>query len=313
VLLLVSPFFFLRHTSPVLIHYQLIALPAIALIAGASVRVARRLMLPLVLVLAAIWVGQVVPTLTTVSTERPPNSALSSILDESRTVAYAADPPILLFTHGDDPALSGEVAVFETLLWDRPHRVINGDVLLILPPQPATLIATLAPFQMWEELEAAGLALDVREYPRRTPALPFVTAAYDGVTDPQGFTLIDPVTFADGTTLEGYRVRWVGERFRVSTLWRVTGELPDATVQQFNHLRTAETLDGEPFMGSDVPLSLHTWRLGDRVIVMADFFDVPPGEGYTLDVGHYRLADFARIPRVDGDTFVRVEVVVPPP
>jgi hypothetical protein len=307
-LLLISPLAFIRHTSPVLIHYQLIALPAVALVIGAIRLKAAPLLVTLAL--AALWTAQIAETLDFAAVSRPPNSALSSILRESRDAAYQSEPPILMFTHGDDPAIDGEVAVFEALLWDQPHRVLNGDVLLILPPHPATLIATLAPFQMWEELTAAGLTANVREFPRRTGALPFMAARYDGVSDPQGFTRIDPVTFADGATLEGWRVRWVGERFRVSTLWRA-GESADlGIVQQFHHLRTAETPDGAPFMGSDVPLSLHTWHPGDRVIVMADFFDVPPG-AYALDIGHYTLVDMARIPRADGETFVRVSITVP--
>ena len=39
--------------------------------------------------------------------------------------------------------------------------------------------------------------------------------------------------------------------------------------------------------------------LGDRVIVMGDFVDLPPGD-YTLVVGHYALPDVTRIARADG-------------
>ena len=316
-LLLISPLAFLRHSSPVLIHYQLIALPATALLVGVGMIRARAetqlLTAAVAVTVAVVWTLQAVNTLNYAALNRPPNSALSSILRESRDVAYGSEAPVLMFTHGDVAAIDGEVAVFETLLWDQPHRVINGDVLLILPPEPTTLIATLAPFQMWEELVAAGLAVDVREFPRREGALPFMTTRYDGVSDPQGFTALDPVAFADGTTLEGWRVRWVGSRFRVSTLWRVGDLTTTSVVQQFHHLRNADTREGEPFMGSDVPLSIHTWRSGDQVIVMADFFDVPPGEGYTLDIGHYTLPDLQRITRADGETFVRVDVTVPPP
>ncbi len=316
-LLLIAGVTFIRHTSPVLIHYQLIALPAIALLIGAGMIHTRSetqlLTAAVALTVASIWTLQTINTLNYAAINRPPNSALSSILRESREAAYGSEAPILMFTHGDAAALDGEVAVFETLLWDQPHRVLNGDVLLILPPTPTTLIATLAPFQMWEELTAAGLALDVREFPRREGALPFITARYDGVSDPQGFTEIPPAFFVDGTTLIGWRARWVGNRFRVSTLWEVGGVPTDRVIQQFHHLRTADTRAGEPFMGSDVPLSMHTWRAGDRVIVMADFFDVPPGEGYTLDIGHYTLPDMQRIERIEADSLVRLNLTVPPP
>ncbi len=215
--LIVSPLFFLRHGTPVLIHYQLVALPALAILVGASTllfraRVWRLIVTTAVIALAAVWSAQIMLTLDDVAINRPPNSALSSILREARDVANAVADPVLFFTHGDDPVTDGEVAVFKTLLWTRDHRILNGENLLILPPYPATLLATLAPFQAWEEIEASGLALDVQTYPRRVGAEPFVATRYDGVSDPQGFTSIEPIPFADGSTLIGWRVRRVGER-----------------------------------------------------------------------------------------------------
>ena len=191
--LIVSPLFFLRHGTPVLIHYQLVALPALAILVGASTllfraRVWRLIVTTAVIALAAVWSAQIMLTLDDVAINRPPNSALSSILREARDVANAVADPVLFFTHGDDPVTDGEVAVFKTLLWTRDHRILNGENLLILPPYPATLLATLAPFQAWEEIEASGLALDVQTYPRRVGAEPFVATRYDGVSDPQGFT-----------------------------------------------------------------------------------------------------------------------------
>jgi len=303
-----SLLFFLRHTTPVLPHYQLVTLPALALIAGLSARLINQRLwrigaAAVMGVLAALWISHAAVTLNTASTTRPVNSALSTILNESRDAAAGISPelPVLFFTHGDDPLINGEVAVFETLWWERPHRILNGDNLLVLPPYPATIMATLAPFQAWEELVAAGLAQDVTEFPRRQGAEPFVATRFDGVSDPRGFTMLDyAVAFADGTTLEGWRARRVGDRFRVSTLWRVTDTLPRTTIQQFNHLyRVDDNIDGQPFMGSDVALSVHTWRRRDLVIVMADFFEVPAGD-YLLGVGHYTLPDLTRIPRVDG-------------
>jgi hypothetical protein len=266
----------------------------------------------LVLVNTAIWSLQVLWTLEDTAAHRPPNSALSSILRESRDVANGAADPVLFFTHGDDPAIDGEVAVFKTLLWTREHRILNGDNLLILPPYPATLLATLAPFQAWEEIVASRLALDVHEYPRREGSLPFVATRYDGISDPQGFTAIEPIPFEDGTTLIGWRVRRVGPRLRISTLWRVTADTAPGTYQQFHHLRGAT--EGDPLAISDVPLSRATWRVGDHVIVMADFFDITPGtENLSIDIGHYTLPDLTRIPRSDsGESLISLGTFTAP-
>ena len=305
--LVVSPLFFLRHGTSVLIHYQLVALPALAILVGASVllfrwRIWRLIVTTAVIALAAVWSAQIFQTLDYTSVNRPPNSALSSILRESRDAADAVADPVLFFTHGDDPVSDGEVAVFKTLLWGRDRRILNGENLLILPPYPATLLATLAPFQAWEEIEASGLATDVQTYPRRVGAEPFVATRYDGGSDPQGFTAVEPIPFADGSTLIGWRVRRVGERLRVSTLWRVEADATPGVYQQFHHLRDAAHAEGDPLAIADVALSRTTWRVGDRVIVMADFFDVAAGTlNLTFDVGHYTLPDLRRIPRTDAD------------
>ncbi len=305
-LLVISPLTFLRHSSPVLIHYQLITLPAIALLVGAGTtllphRVWRIGVTGAITALAVFWSLQINQTLEWTAVNRPPNSALSSILRESRDAAYEPEPPILFFTHGDNPAIDGEAAVFKALLWTRDYRILNGDNLLVLPPYPATLLATLAPFQAWEEIEAAGLALDVQTYPRRAGADSFVATRYDGENDLQGwgFTSVTPIAFADGTTLLGWKVRRVGPRLRVSTLWRVDGEAAQGTYQQFHHLRGADA--GEPLAISDVALSRATWQVSDRVIVMADFFDVAAGTAHlTVDIGHYTLDNMARVGRGDG-------------
>lgn len=311
VAVLISPLFFIRHSSPVLIHYQLISLPAAAVLFGASTtlvsnrawlgRIVRGLPLVVGIALAAVWATQIGLTLDQASSERPANSALSSILSESRNAALTPSPPLLFFTHGDDPAQDGEVAVFDALLWERDHRILNGDALLILPPYPATLMATLAPFQMWEEMEADGLARDPVAYPRREGALPFVAARYDGQTLPSGFSPVSPLRFADGSTLIGWRARYVGPRLRISTLWHVEDEAAPGTYQQFQHLRAADALEGDPLLVSDVGLSRNTWQVGDYVIVMADFFDAPADGALFVDVGHYTLPDLARVPITDGD------------
>lgn len=325
--LALSPLFFIRHTTPVLPHYLLVALPGVALASGASLTLLQRRWWPVLpggvaLLLAVSWFGQIATTLDDAAEVRPPESALSSILNEPRDAlaALPAGLPVLFHGHGADPAISGEAAVFNVLLWGRPDsRVINGETLLVLPPYPAALMATVPPFQAWEELVAADLSEPATEMPRRHPSDPFMAALYDGVSQPQGLTALDPVTLADGSELEGWRARRVGDRLRLSTLWRVNDLPPAATIQQFHHLYPlgeeagAACLRGEtpavddwaaltnqpPAFSSDVPVSADVWRTGDHLIVMADVFDLPPG-AYAVRTGHYTLPDVARIPRLDG-------------
>ncbi len=310
--LIVSPLFFIRHSTPVFIHYQLASLPAIALIAGGSVLLVKQrwwppLLAGVMLLTAILWSVQIGSSLAEAG-QVEHGGGLGTPLSITSQVANAVpdDLPVLFFTHGNDPDLDGEVAVFKTLWWGRDHRIVQGESLLILPPYPAYLLATLAPFQAWEEIEAAGLAQTVDEFPRREGEGPgFIGTRYDGETSPDGFTLLDtPVLFSHGSQLEGWKARMVGPRLRISTLWQVIEAPTSGTYQQFHHLRTSETLEGEPFMVADVPVTAHNWRIGDQLIVMGDFFvdDYPE---YWVDIGQYTLPDIQRVPlaAAEGDSY----------
>lgn len=308
VLLIMAPLLFLRHSIPVNSHYMLPSLPALALIAGASTRlIPHRAWGPAVLlgslILAGLWSVQIGQALDKAGDMETPGG-LGTPLGVVREAAYGVpdDAPVLFFTAGDDPGIDGEAATFAALWWGRDYRIVQGESVLILPPYPAYLMATLQPFQAWEEITDSGLALSVRTFDRREGALPFVMTRYDGQQMPQGFTPVDPpVALADGVQLEGWRVRQVGPRLRVSTLWRVTQAPPPGVYRQFHHLRDATTLEAStpPLTGADVPLSSQNWRVGDLLIFMGDF--VWDGAGpYWVDVGHYTLPSVIRFPRVDG-------------
>lgn len=304
--LIASPLFFARHSTPVFIHYQLASLPAIALIIGAGTQLIKRRWWPPLITLLSIlaayqWSMEIRASLSYTENFVTPNG-LGTPLEITQKAADSvpANLPVLFFTHGDDTNVNGEAAVFDVLWWGRDHRIINGESLLILPPYPAYLMATLAPFQAWEEIESADLAKSIQTIDRREGEGPgFVATLYDGEMMPAEFTPIEPILFVDGAQLEGWKARLVGPRLRISTLWRVLESPPVGTYQQFHHLRGAESLEDEPLMISDVPISTHDWHVGDRLIVMSDFFVDQPTE-FWVDIGHYSLPDVSRIPRADG-------------
>jgi len=304
--LIASPLFFARHTTPVFIHYQLASLPAIALVIGAGTALIKRRWWPplitlLIIIAAYQWSMEIRASLNHAENFATPDG-LGTPLEITQKAANSVpeNTPILFFTHGDDTNVNGEAAVFDVLWWGRDHRIFNGESLLILPPNPAYLMATLAPFQAWEEIEAANLAQNIQMVDRREDEGPgFVATFYDGESVPAGFTSIQPILFADGAQLEGWKARMVGPRLRISTLWRVLESPPAGTYQQFHHLRSAESLEGEPLRISDVPISTHDWQIGDRLIVMGDFFVDQQAE-FWVDIGHYTLPDVTRIPRADG-------------
>ena len=308
VLLLASPLLFVRHSTPVYPHYLLAGLPALALLAGASTQLFRwRLWGPLLTALmvgiAALWSSQVARSLDRTGEIVTPGG-MGTPLEVVSDVAQGVpdDDPVLLFTHGDDPDIDGEAAVFSVLWWGREYRIVQGESVLILPPYPATLLATVPALQAWEEIEAAGLAVDVGQFSRREGAEPFIMTVYDGEQTPAGFEPVEPpVALDDGVLLTGWRVRQVGPRTRISTLWTVLQTPEPGTYRQFHHLRDASTLDLQtsPLLGTDVPLSSRNWQPGDQVIVMADYVLENPGE-YWIDIGHYTLPSVQRFAREDG-------------
>ena len=321
-LLIASFIWLIAHKTSPFSHYQLIALPAVAVLIGAGIakltqikishamrRLSTLAAFSIVIVCAVVWTIQIGQRLDQAGSIEPPGG-LGTPLGILQTIATAAPiaRPVLLFTHGDDPGIDGEPAVFAALWWNRGDsaRIVNGESTLVLPDTPATLIATQAAFQAWEELRDAGLTVNAQPLPRRSGAQPFMMVAYDGRSAPQGFTMIPAVPFADGLTLIGWRVRMVGLRLRVSTLWHVQSMPTVSSVQQFTHLRTINTLTDQPFKGSDVPISIRSLRAGDTAIIMADFYpaDFPASvlgtsTQFWIDVGQYTLSDLKRIPLTD--------------
>ncbi len=371
--LLLPPLFFVRHSTSVFIHYQLVALPALALLAGASTqwmdwamnvwfstsavtatpppglpqriggggnrrltegvrstinypnrdplklkRVSHaqtgnhvmggpfRAYIPLgingvlMLLIASGWTGLLAQGLTLAGTVATPNG-LGTPLKVTRQAARSVptDAPVWFFTHGDDPNVDGEAAVFKALWWDREHQIVPGGSLLVLPDEPAYLMATLRYIQAWEELENANLVADEWTVPRREGTQSFVATDYAGEQAPAGFTLLDdPILLADGAQLLGWQVRWVGRRLRLSTLWKVVHTPSPGVYQQFHHLyATADST--APLQIADVPIAAHHWRVGDHLIVMGDFFVDDVAESW-VDIGHYTLPAVERIARTDG-------------
>jgi hypothetical protein len=322
VLLVAAPLTFTYHSTPVFLHYLLPSLPAGALLLGwlaadTRPRLLRNLTLAVALVLAFVWTGSLSRSLAYAGTQHTPNG-LPEPLHTLRHVATSTDAkrPVLFFTHGDDPLTQGEPSIFRALWWERggDARILDGRSLLVLPDDPATLLFTERAFQAWEEARESDLLTDAAQVPRRAGIAPFERVHYDGEALPAGFTLLDaPIPFASGAVLRGWRVYTIGPRTRVSTLWAAPGSL-DATTQQFHHLRPEVTTnDTPPIFVSDVSVRGQTWREGDMVIVMADFFDLDPSTAYQLTVGHYTLPDLTRLQTADGRDAVPLGTFTPPP
>ena len=301
-----APLVFLRSKTPVMPQYQLAALPALFLAAGAAAGWARRRPwgLAITAVALAVALTQAVPLargLGVVAYRLTPGG-LGTPLARPRaaTQALKDGQPIVVHAHGDVPEFFGDAAGFSALLWDYPHRIVDGRSALIVPGEPAHLLMTFASLPAWQEAQASGLAGETRSLPRREGEPPYVALRVEG-TNPSGFQPVEPLRLANGARLQGWRVRSVNGQLRVTTCWQLVGPLTPGRYHQFNHLRSAERLapGTDPLAGHDVPLSSHTWQEGDTLVTWADF-DGPTEEGpFWVDVGMYTWPEIQRSPVLD--------------
>ncbi len=312
-LVLVIPIvFFSAQNAPVRLHYLLITIPSLALLAGCAVffishRLWRWLVTLGAVLLALIWTGQILYSLSRLDNELIPNG-MGLSLEIVRDTAHALpkDKPILVLTQSDDVVSRGEPATWAVLLWDTPHRIIGGWTTLILPNTPTTLFTDVNGMPAWEEVQAAGLADHEQTIQTLEQAPPAFFTTYNGEAL-QGYTTLEtPLHFSNGLELVAWRARVISGRLRLSTVYHVVAEPPQATIQQFMHLRTVGTLDGPPPAVSDIPLSASQWRVGDTLIGIADFLEYKTDVDYWVDTGQYDLATGGRYARADGGDSVRI-------
>lgn len=308
VVMLSPAILFSFRSTPLFLHYALPSLPASILLLTMGVSWLKRwkvIQLGVVLVICLIglhWLFRLSSELRYATTHHTPNGLGTPLaLLEQASRAPTPNLPIVYHTHGDDPLTQGEPSIFTVLWWGRSARIVDGRDVLILPNTPATIGFTERAFQSWEELNESQLLHDAYSSPRRDPIPPFEWVMYDGQTMPYGFTpLTEPRTLAHGATLWGWRWYTVGNRTRISTLWKATQPL-SSDVHQFHHLYLSEQSGATPIGVSDVSVHGASWQKGDWVVVMGDFFDLPTQNTYIIEVGHYTLSDMVRIPHPGGD------------
>ncbi len=294
-----APLVFLRHSTPAHHQYQLPALPALFLAAGAATGLARRpgwgpALTALALVASLAQTVPVAQGLGVVAARLTPGGIGTPLLWPQAAARTLTDGrPIVVHSHGDDPATGGDAAGFDVLLWGYPHRIADGRSVLLIPEGPAHLFFTFADLPAWSEAAACGLDGETQVLPRREGEPPYLALTVSGV-DLENLQPAGPVALANGAELQGWRVRMVDGRLRVTTCWRIVGPLVPGDYHQFNHLRN--TAGDQPVAVSDAPLSSQAWQVGDTLIAWADF-DRPAASGpYWIDVGMYTWPDVQRTP-----------------
>jgi len=302
---LISPVFWLAHITTVHIHYHLVSLPAAFLAAGhAATLSSRRFWRIGVIALAlAISLGQGIlfaRGLSIAGEQATPGGISTPLCFHQAAVRFVEDGnPVLVIVPGNRPEFDGDAAVFHVLLWDYPHRLVDGRSSLIIPSHPSWLLFVAPWIPAWEEAlgslpdegwEAYNLPRRVGEYPYGIIRL--------RAAKPRGFQPARPVLLANGVQLEGWKAHPLGEGFRFATLWKVADVPERDTFHQFNHLYVEGK--AEPVAIHDVPTSSTAWARGDFLIVWADFPKSPSEGKLRMAVGMYRYPSLERVPRVGG-------------
>ncbi|MGQ9683822.1 MAG: ArnT family glycosyltransferase [Anaerolineae bacterium] len=310
---LAAPLTFAVHSVPVYQQYVLASLPALAVAAAstASLPVRRPVWPAAVLALALLATvpqsAALALGLNVVAKRLTPGGMGTPLCYPQAAVRALEDGlPIVVHAHSDDPDYQGDAAGMEVLLWDYPHRLVDGRSALLLPAASSHLLFTFADLDAWKEARAAGVAAAPRQFARRVGEPPYL-----GLTLPAPPSLqYRPVTarLANGADLFGWQVRFVQGGLRLICYWHITDGLIAGSYHQFNHLRDDDS--GALIANHDVPLSSPAWQPGDTLITWADL-EVPARTGMVVaEVGMYTWPEVQRIEQqvVAGDPLAPIRL-----
>lgn len=297
------PAFFLAHSTPLYPNYQLMALPAAFIAAGAAVRAVPGRWPALAATAAVAVAGSQALGLAggfdRLAAGLPVSHPFSRPLFLVREAAEAArnGRPVIVAAPGDAPEFDPDAAIFDVLLRDHPHRIVDGRSALVIPDSEVRFLFTSPDLPALQELEAAGL----RQYGRTEfgrGLWPPVVVLDVEPGPPTGFTAFGPVPLTGGIDYLGYRWRQVGNRWRLTSLWRVSEPQSPEILQQFHHLRAGDE-NGPVVTTRDVRTSSQVWQAGDLVIVWADFEGLTGRGPFWVDTGLYQYPSIRRLDRLD--------------
>ncbi len=287
--------------TPNRLHYYLPALPAWWLVTVGAFRWSRSARVHRVLLALAVGISLVqgmlflrgVQVSAQVYTPGGISTPLGYLQIAARTVQDGRLVTVLV--PGDDPTVDGDAAVWDVLLWETPHRLVDGRSALLWREEEGWLLLVAPWLPAWDVLqtvlpEAAATATFI---PKREGEYPFVRVSVGKVLPTTTRTTMVPL--ANGVSLVGWQLLPSPERTRLITLWRVY-EASTVRYHQFNHVYVPgqET----PLWVQDGPVSSLAWQPGDWLITWADFPPDLPATAW-FGVGMYTYPDLQRVPRLD--------------
>lgn len=313
-----APLFFLRSKTPVAIHYQLSSLPALILLMIFCITLfpksTQKYMAGSAAVIALIWATAVGQALSIISTELVSGGMGTPLLYPQQAVQtlQSDQRPLVIHSFGDAIEFDGDAAVFNVLLWDKPHQIVDGRSVLLIPDQPAHLLSTFDDIPAWVMANELGILEQghIQPLPRRLNEPPYMGITLNGVELQPLFDEVPPYTLANGAVLNGWRLEQLPDgRLRLITYWYITQET-EQHFQQFNHLY----LEGStmPDQVRDVPLSSRSWQADNHLITWVEF-DPSPAPPTRFDIGMYTWPDLQRSPVLgrEGDPLAPIQLFPP--
>lgn len=301
-----APLLWLLLPLPPRVHYHLASLPAWFLLSGGSVAAwsrrwpgkakgVRTVAVILAMAVALIQGTAFVRGLE-IARDRLTPHGISTPLEYARAAArfVAGDAPVIVVSPGDDPTVDGDAAMFDVLLWDVPHRIVDGRHVLLVPDRPAWLLFSSSWLPALDILHATLPPDTYQEFhiPKREGEFPFVAVKLTLV--PRLSLGGAAIPLANGVEFLGYRWQPWDDHLRLTTFWRVRRTPPGDEYHQFNHIYTAG--QEQPLQVADAAVSSRAWRAGDLLITWADFSDLPQASGLRAGVGMYAYPSLRRVP-----------------
>ena len=306
---------FLRHSTPLFLHYYVVSFPAQFLAAGlalariiSSTRPGSRWGATAgTLVIAVAQTSVALALLSFLGTRATPGGfgvPLGAQLQALRA-ARREDLPVVVASPGDNPQTSDWAAVFAVLLRRHPHRLVDGTYAACFPGSPSILLMTPGSDVAMRVYALSGVLGSVKEIPARSGEEPFRVARLEGEPSFALTPAQEPRVLSNGVEVLGYR--WDGRLAPGETIewwlaWRVAKPPPAPFTEYhvFNHL---EDLSGKRWAQVDGPTTwVRDWAPGD-VVVEVFRLEMPkeanPGP-YHMRVGMYSYPGLQGQPVVDG-------------
>jgi hypothetical protein len=267
------------HSQPLYLHYYVVAIPALCLAAGftlgraastrhTGIRIGAASLMVLLAVAQAATALAVLRFIGTWATPGGFGVPLQSQLRASNQVTELGLPVIVL-ADGDDRRLSTWAAVFEVLLYDLPHRVMDGSRMAIFPGTDSALLITPGAAAAIQGYSQAGLLNNAEVIVNRQGEEPFLVLRLAGGQALGLQPAPDLRRLAHGAEIVGYRVEGdmtPGKTFDWWIAWRVWSNTADprASYHIFNRLVDAQ---GGFVAQADGPtLAARDWVAGDLIV-----------------------------------------------